>query len=198
MSWDESRPRRSDLVRDFGLVVRSHKTELRAGLEDHFYWTDSSAASAGEPRYAAGSTATGTARAFYDTESRVSAFRDGSLFITSDTTRLYGLTSVSSVLLGSSRAVHNPLTGPAADIRVLIQSDETTVGVSDGTANVSFPIEYEMPPSVMVGLRFSADNSGGNIGLSSITAGGFVATVERSIAGNPAIWWRSNGTTDIV
>lgn len=194
MSWPEDRPVGRDSVSDFGLVVRSHKTEFRSGLEKHFYWTDSSNASAGEPRLAISLTTPGSCRAFYDTESNVSAFRDGALFVASDTTRLYGLTSGSSFLLGSARAVRNPTTGPVESLRQLVQSDETTIGVGDGTHSFAFPTVYSIAPALMVTAKYPTANTDTRIGVSVVTAGGFTAVVDRSGSGNPAMWWRSSGT----
>lgn len=197
MSWDESRPRRSDLLRDFGLVVRSHKTEFRAGIEDHFYWTDSSGASGGESRLTIGLGVMGSCRAFYDVESNVSAFRDGSLYLTSDTTRLYGLTSVSSFLLSSTRAVRAVTTGAlGTGLRVLIQSGEET-SVSDVSVGISFPTAYGAPPSVMITAGYPGAQVDAVIGISGITASGFTAVAQSTGAGNISIFWRSMGTVAI-
>ena len=105
MPWRENKPDPDDKLNELGEVIRSQKTEFRSALEKHFFWTDSSNASAGEPRLSDGSANAGTARAHFAAESAVSADRDGKLFLASDTTRLFGLTSGESFLLGSQRAI---------------------------------------------------------------------------------------------
>jgi len=194
MSWPEDRPEGRDFVSDFGPVIHSHKTEFRAGLEKHFYWTDSSNASAGESRLTIGATVTGSCRAFYDTESRVSAFRDGALFVTSDTTRLYGLTSGSSFLLGSARAVRNLDTGPSGSLRQLVQSEETTIVNLDGSFTFTFPTAYSDPPSLMATIRYPNANTDGRMGMSAITAGGFTVVTFTPVGTALSVWWRSSGT----
>ncbi|KKM91686.1 hypothetical protein LCGC14_1226010 [marine sediment metagenome] len=197
MSWPEDRPEGRDFVSDFGPVIHSHKTEFRAGLEKHFYWTDSSNASAGESRLTIGLTVTGSCRAFYDTESRVSAFRDGALLVTSDTTRLYGLTSGSSFLLGSARAVHNPTTGPVGSLRQLVQSDEVGTAHTDGSFNFTFPVEYSIAPALMITAKYPSGNRDGRVGISTVTAGGFTGVIEGTVGSGVGIWWRSSGTVAI-
>ena len=152
MSWVDDKPERTDLVRDLGPLVRSQKTEFRAAIEKHFFWTESSGLSAGEPNHQIGSATTGSCRAFFGTESQVStALSDGQLMVTSDTTRLYALTSVSSVMIGSARAIHNQIISQnSGDQRVLVQSDLSTLGHGDGVFVISFPVEYSAPATSVV------------------------------------------------
>ena len=198
MSWDESRPESSDLVRDFGLVVRSHKTEFRAGVEQHFLWTESSGLSAGEPELdASGATARGTCRAFYGTQSQVSAFRDGCLMVTSDTTRLFAVTETNSVFLGSARAITaNPVFGLPDNNQMLIQSDQSNAMFGDGTFNISFVTAYTQLPVVTAISRVVLDNNSGNVAISDVTAGGFEFKVE-TLNANVEVHWRAVGSAAI-
>ena len=198
MSWDETLPENDDQVKGIGGVLRDRKADFRAALERHFYWTDSSNASAGVPRLYTASADTGSARAFYAAESAVSAHRDGTLFVTSDTTRLVGLTSASSVLLGAGRAVHLSATS-ASNHYVLVQHGHVITEIStslltDKSYSIAFPITYNGVPSVFL----SEQSIGfGSVGISAVTQGGFTMVNERNGFGNNGVRWRSVGTTDL-
>ena len=198
MSWIEDKPERSDLIRDFGPLVRSQKTEFRAAVEKHFFWTESSGLSAGEPNHQVASTATGSCRAFFGTASEVSASRDGQLMVTSDTTRLYALTSASSVMVGAAAAVTNPLTGSSGNLRVLVQSDELSSNFANGTFNISFPVEYGAAPTqLVIQPRFNANNEMAYAVISDLTAGGFEFKQIMNVGANALMMWRSVGTVAI-
>ena len=197
MSWVEDKPERSDLVRDFGPLVRSQKTEFRAAVERHFFWTESSGLSAGEPNHQVASTATGSCRAFFGTGSEVSASRDGQLMVTSDTTRLYALTSAGSVLLGAAAAVQLPLTGASGNLRVLVQSAQAATNYADGTHNIAFPVEYAAAPThLVIQPKLANNNDGAYAAISDITAGGFEFRVQ-NLTASTELWWRSAGTVAI-
>ena len=199
MSWIEDKPERSDLVRDFGPLVRSHKTEFRAGIEQHFLWTQSSGASAGEPALdASGATARGTCRAFFGPASEVSAFKDGCLMVTSDTTRLVAITSADSVLIGSARAiVANPTTGLADNEQMLVQSDQGSAVFANGVRNVSFDTVYTQIPILTAGPKIIVNNGVSFLAISNVTTGGFEFRIENTTGGNPEIWWRAVGSAAI-
>ena len=73
MSWVENRPQGNDPLRETDELLRSQKREISVGVGKHFFWTESSGASAGEPRLSLGSNGPGSARAFYGTQSQLSA-----------------------------------------------------------------------------------------------------------------------------
>lgn len=184
MSWDEGVPRPTDRLQDLGTQVRSNKTALRTGVDKHFFWDDSSGLSAGIPRLSSGSLGPGSARAFYGTTSQVSAYRDGALMVTSGNSRLYGLTSVSSHLLGAT----NMIAFFSADTitqssRVLPQTGITNAGASALT-HITFPVAYGgVPYAVLLTggvpsatnaytyALVSADNSGFTVQQSQIGTG---------------------------
>ena len=202
MTWPESKPVQGDLVSDLGSVLRSHKTEFRAGLEKHFYWTDNSNSSAGEPRLSDGSFGPGSARAFYGTASEVSAFRDGSLMVTSDTSRLFGLTSGASVLLGSSRAIVSDGSAIAAvpGSRRLIQSGLTFASLGD--SGHSFPTAYSsVPPSMLIQRIVDGDagfDLGRRVSIAQIGTSSFTLRVENAGGASAmTILWRSDGTRSL-
>jgi len=201
MTWNESRPRGDDQISDFGRVIRSQKSEFRAGIENHFVWDDASGLSAGEPRLQSGTTLTGSARGFYAAESVVSAFRDGALFVTSDTTRMYGLTSTESFLLGSSRAVRSDFVTTVGNHYTLIQDGTESVtipGGSDHTVfDVTFPTVYNIAPTVIVTATIPDSNTNARASPSGITTGGFVMNITQETGvGSPGAVWRSVGTVD--
>src|SRR5574341_1414210 len=105
MAWQENKPTGTDLLKELPAFLRSQATTIRTFLEQHFYWTQSSGASAGVPLLSDGSAGPGSARAFYGPQSEVSAAPSGKLMVTSNTSRLFGLTSDSSHLLGSRLAI---------------------------------------------------------------------------------------------
>ena len=197
--WIEDKPERTDFVRDFGPVIHSHKTEFRAGIEQHFLWTQSSGLSAGEPALdASGAAARGTCRAFYGTASQVSAFKDGSLMVTSDPTRLVAITSADSVLIGSARMiVANPTFGLGNDEQMLVQSDQGSAVFANGTRNVSFDTVYTQIPIVTAGSKINVDNGVSFLAISNVTTGGFEFKIENTTGGSPEIWWRAVGSAAI-
>ncbi len=198
MSWSESKPVNNDLVSEIGKVIRNQKAEFRAGIEKHFFWTEHSATSAGEPRL---SNTTGSARVFYGTESQVSAFRDGSLMVTSDTSRLYGVTSSSSVLLGSINAIVSDGTSQDGQpgTRHLIQTQIITPSLGD--SGHDFPITYNSAPSLLIQRIVNADsefNFARHIGIADITASRFTLRVEdNGGTGTLTVRYRSDGTVDL-
>ena len=202
MTWPESKPVQGDLVSDIGSVIRSHRTELRAGLEKHFFWNDNSNSSAGQPRLSDGSFGPGSARAFYGPQSEVSAYRDGSLMVTSDTSRLFGLTSDASVLIGSAQAVISDGTGVAAVAghAQMIQSGLTFASLGD--SGHSFPSTYASPPKTMLIQRIVDGDAGFDLGrrvaIAQIGTSTFTLRVENAGgASGMTILWRSDGSIGI-
>lgn len=168
MTWDENKPRLKDLILDIGPVLHSHKTEFRAGIEKHFFWDESSGASAGEPRLSDGSLGPGSARAFYGAASEVSANRDGGMMVTSDTSRLYGLTSLSSAGIGGSLAVidYSAATIPT-NKRNLVQSG--TVAEDTGSYTTAFPTAYDGVPALRIQATKAMSSNTDFDGWSAVT-----------------------------
>lgn len=173
MSWREDKPRESDLLQDFALTVRQRKADFRSAITKHFYWQENSGASAGIPR--ASSSTPGSARAFYaTTQSEVSAYRDGTLLVQSTTSRLYALTSASSVLVGSKHAlVVDTIAASqiAAGSRYLSQvSFGRALGGGSFTTNWGTP--FSATPRVLLSLEPNGAGAFYTYSLSTATTGG--------------------------
>jgi hypothetical protein len=98
IAWDEATPAGSESIGQGDNRIRSMKTDLRTALDDEHAFP-ASGGTAGYHR-------AGSARAFYGTQSRVSAshstasIADGRLMFTSDTSRLFGVGSGGTAFIG--------------------------------------------------------------------------------------------------
>ena len=98
IAWDEAAPTGSESIGNGDNRIRSMKTDLRTALDDEHVFP-SSGGTAGLHRV-------GSGRAFYGTQSRVSASttsapaQDGRLMMTSDTSRLFGVGSGGTTYIG--------------------------------------------------------------------------------------------------
>lgn len=103
IAWDEATPAGSESIGQGDNRIRSMKTDLRTALDDEHAFP-SSGGTAGYHR-------AGSARAYFGTQSRVSAsastasFADGRLMLTSDTSRFFGVGSEGTVLIGGNKVV---------------------------------------------------------------------------------------------
>ena len=115
IGWDESIP---PITEQAGLGyarIQSDKTSTRQGLDAEHGWPSAGGLS--------GFHRLGSARAFVGTQSRVSSSdTDGRLMVTSDSSRLFGVGSTGTVLLGAAAmlsmgsfpvATPNGITGPS-------------------------------------------------------------------------------------
>ena len=99
ISWAEAVPAGSESIGLGDDRIRSLKTDVRTALDDEHIWP-SSGGTAGLHR-------TGSARAYFGTQSRVSASTtsapaaDGRMMLASDTTRLFAAGSEGTALLGA-------------------------------------------------------------------------------------------------
>ena len=96
-TWDEGVPDANESVGLGDDRIRSTKSTVRTALDSEHVWS-SSGGTVGQHRY-------GSARAFYGAQSAVSAsdtsvVADGRMMIASDTSRLFGVGSTGTVLLG--------------------------------------------------------------------------------------------------
>lgn len=179
IAWDEDKPADSNAYSQFPGELRSFKTALRTGLEQHFYWQDgASIASAGQMK-------PGAARAFYATESALSNYTNGFLLVASDTSRLYGLvSSATTAFVGSARAIEHT-TLPQQTARWLIQggTGHSGGGLSSTTA---FPTAYAVAPSVMCSLLTGAQSTVtlAILSISALTSGGFTVDSYRVDTGS--------------
>lgn len=186
IAWDEAQPSNTSNAGLADDELRSLKSALATGLGTDLFWPGSgggSAASAGEMR-------PGKARAYFGTESQVSGVTSGALMVTSDTSRLFGLTSGGTVFLGSSRAVeYARFTGPNS--RTVICSGVDAIG------SIAFGVEYDITPVVIL----SAETSASTVGvpyMSSVTRARVTVDVKRvgggAFGSGWSIHWTSIGT----
>ena len=143
MAWNEQKPQPTDIPNlDLPSLITGNKIAFRQAVEKHSFWTDSSTNSIGQTRLSDGSFGPGSARAYFDVQSNVStvdaASKDlgGRLFVTSDTSRLFGY-GASPILLGSKNAIvyqtGSQATIPAGNRILSCDGLEVTVSTSSGT-----------------------------------------------------------------
>ena len=172
MSWHEDRPQDTDRVTDWAATLRARKVDVRSALSKHFYFQEHSGTSAGIPRLS--TTTPGSARAFFGLASQVSAYRDGALFVTSDTSRFYGLTSTSSFLLGGRDVVvfNSPAAGETADQRYISQISFAR-GLGKGSYTTNWGTPFAEVPRVVLSQEVNVYTNFYTVSLSSVSAGGF-------------------------
>ena len=217
MVWSDGFPS-ADEVPDNRLasLLTTQKIAFRTAIEKHSFWTDSSLASAGVPRLSVGSFGPGSCRAYFSPVSSLSTHDSvlkplvGRLYITSDTSHLYGfippiaaygfLDNELPILLGS----HNAIVWQA-DSQVTMQSNTevvvnigtTTQASSITTAAIAFPVAYAATaPAVQLQVLSSVTTSMAAVQATSITTGGFVLSL-RTLFGTTSdftVLWRSHGT----
>lgn len=96
LSWNEASPANAESAGSGATILRSTQTSIRFGLNDEHYWPSTGGDNVGYHRF-------GSARPYYGTQSRVSSSgSDGRLMLTSDTSRLFGVGSGGTVLLGGA------------------------------------------------------------------------------------------------
>lgn len=179
ISWNEANPPGSQAVGLGDDRIRSMKTDIRNGLDSEHVWP-SSGGTVGQHR-------PGSARAFYGTQSRVSAsdtsvVADGRMMITSDTSKLFGVGSEGTLLLGAgplamSLGSYVPITFPQR-LQVAV---EVGRGVSDanGEFTVTFGSAFSARPFLLANPASVQTTHTEDIRLLSCTASAFTGmTVE--------------------
>jgi len=203
MPYRETKPAASDPLNEFPSDMTANIIALREGIEKHSFWTDNSGVSAGIPRLSDGSFGPGAARAFFDVASSASTTLSttkplaGRLYITSDTSRLYGYASDATMLLGGKNAVvYYPSNATiTAGARFLVQIG--TVSVSSQTQNVIFTSQYSVAPTVQLSAFASAASRIVIAQATSITTSAFSVRVLDVFGGSTqtrTIQWLSTGT----
>lgn len=204
MVWHELKPAAGDPLSEFPSVMTDQALTLRQGLEQHLFWTESSGASAGIPRFVDGSAGPGAARAFFDVESnassQVSATKalGGRLFVASDTSRFFAYApSGHSVLAGSASAiVHATSTATIpTNTQVLVQLGAFSI-VSTSTTTTAFPSAYSAAPFVQLMPMSTGTTNLWNAALLGSTTTNF--TVRLGVIFGSAspltVYWRSHGS----
>lgn len=203
IGWSETDPADTESAGLADDRMRSIKTSVRQSLDDEHNFPSSGGNNVGYHRY-------GSARAYVGTQSRVSSSgTEGRLMVTSDTSRLFGVGSGGTVLLGagptslSLGSTYGQTTFPQRSHWV----EEIGDGVlnSSGTTQITFPNSgYSGQPRLWLQvIAQSATAIGGGLTLLSyVTEGKTTASVFgcRSTDGSNSnvsgvyFVWRSLGT----
>ena len=215
MPWNDKKPQGTDPLSEYPSMLTNQLTSIASAMEQHFYWTVRSGASAGIPAL---STITGSARAYFGTQSQVSSStattlvkaQAGRLMLTSDTTRLYMIQGNSSVttgtgpvLLGSDHIVANygaSFVTVQTDTRWLEQCGVTSGVSCFVNTHVAFPSQYSVTPIVQVTCSAQSSGSVAMAFLTGLDKSGFTVTVSpapTTITASPlstAVYWISTGT----
>lgn len=199
VTWAEATPAANEIAGLGDDRIRSMKTSVREALDSEHVFP-SSGGTAGQHRV-------GSARAFYGTQSRVSAsdtsiVADGRMMIASDTSRLFGVGSEGTVLLGAgpkalSVGSFTPQTFPQRHYLV----EEIGREASDGAGRfvVTFPNSgFSAAPHVQVWSGVSNFAAAAYIAqLNAIEASGFSAHIRDAdnnlIVSQVSLMWRALG-----
>lgn len=207
MVWHELKPAAGDPLSEFPSVMTDQAVTLRQGLEQHLFWTDSSGASAGVPRFADGTAGPGAARSFFDVESnassQVSATKalGGRLFVASDTSRLFAYAaSGHSVLAGSAFAiVHATSTATIpSNTQTLVQLGSFSMA-STSTTTTAFPSAYSAAPIVQLMPMSTGTTNFWTAAVLGSTTTNFTTRLG-VLFGNASpltVYWRSHGTVSL-
>lgn len=199
--WQENKPEPGDIPNaELCSLITSNKVALRTALEHTIYWSQSSGLSAGVSAYT--DQPPGSARAYYGTQSQVSATSvGGKLMVTSDTKRLFGLGSTTSWLLGSRQAIIGD--GQAGtftnNVRRMVQSG-STVGIAAGATiyRQDFPVAYTgVSPIVQLAPAWSGATQWFLPSVVSRNASGFsfsLGTGAVTSSNSCTVYWYSDGT----
>lgn len=212
--WDETSPPGPESVGLGAARIRSLKTSVRNALDAEHHFPSSSST--------AGAHRLGSARAFYGTQSQVSsADTTGRLMVTSNTSRLMGVShasAASALMLGAGPLTPSfgswlpvsfgtvPQTkGIAMESGITKQSGAGLPG--GATIDVTFPTAFDSPPFVFFQTGRAGDGyltSHVHFNCAIITASGFTgAMVEDANGGgvaghsNSTLWWLAIGTRNL-
>lgn len=224
MGWQERKPVATDVPNlELPSLITSNKLVFRQAIEKHSFWTDSSGASVGLPRLSDGSFGPGSARAYFDTQSQMSISdasqkaMKGRLYITSDTSRLFGYASeTTSTLLGSVNAIVYQIASQATaatNTRVLVQIGTAPIVITSSgtsTGSVVFGKTYNVAPQVQVTPRAPSANSSAlnpNVvfsfpAITAVSTSGFSVALRTFNSGltlnfSTDLLWRSHGSVGL-
>jgi len=202
VTWLEKKPEPGDIPNaDLASLLTSNKQAFDGAVGKHFFWNESSGASAGIPRLSDGSFGPGSARAFYITQSQVSSAtsRDALLAVTSNTSRLFAMTSTASVLVGSKNAVVAGAPSAAtitAGCRILVQSGSSGGLTQAGSPwIINFPIAYAVAPLVLVTTAYSIATAPLSPSVAAST--GSISVGVNGSGSACTVYWRSEGTVPL-
>lgn len=187
IGWDETSPADGSGANTGASAIRSLKSNLAGGLSGAIYWPGSGGAS----NASAGQPVPGAWRAFYGKQSTVSAYADGAMQVTSDTSRLFGVGSTGTMFLGSASALEHT-TYPGTNVRWVMAS-----GVTVSSTSFAFGPVYNGLPIV----TFSVTTSGVTsvIGVLDSLTSSQARVIAYNATGLPlgsatTVYWQSVGT----
>ena len=195
IGWNEAEPSDSSAANLGATELRSLKTTLATALANAMYWPGSGGASAAS----AGLPLPGKWRAFFGPQSAVSAYADGALYVTSDTSRLFGVGSGGTMFLGSAQALEQAAV-PGGNARWVLSSGTAVASSAFSYGSVSSgalqsPLTYNGLPVVTYSLTSSSVTVLVGV-ITSLGLGG--ATIAAyNLAGSPSVstvYWQSLGT----
>lgn len=176
--------------------IRSVKTSVQAVLDDEHNFPSAAGNAIGYHRF-------GSARPYYGTQSRVSSDgTDSRLMLTSDTSRLFGMTSAGTVFLGGQNVL-SIFTAPSTLPQRHIWVEES--GYIPATGSSVSTVVYSSAFSGIPNVQLQAEDSSVWISLVVVRS----RTTDLTISGwqysggsvGPtggfAGWWRSLGTRAI-
>lgn len=197
-----NRPADLDFVSDTPEILRSVKSAISSILSQHFFWTDNSGTSAGEPRYAPTSAKVpGTARAYYGPRSAVSnPGRPGTMMVVSDESKLVVFDSSGSAVIGGIN--HGGVAGVrSANCRWVVATGSAYTNNAGNSfiSKIAFGVTYDVPPVVTVSASTDWTATGKRIipSISTIiTTSHFSAGIQCGDGNFSAgtILWHSVGT----
>lgn len=200
LSWDENTPAGSESVGLGDDRIRSMKTSVRNALDSEHVFS-SSGGTAGQHR-------AGSARAFYGIQSTVSAsdtsnVADGRMMIASDSSKLFGVNSLGTVMLGAGPFALSvgSMVGVTLPQRAYVAVEFGEVTSAASTHQVTFPGSgFSGIPFVMASAHtetLSGDKPGRFVRLIGVSKTEFSAQVistENGDAVTAGIFWFSIGT----
>jgi len=145
IQWDGT-PVDSDNLGLGAGVIRSLKTAIQTGLASEHSWPTGGGAGSG-------AHLPGSAKAFVGTQSAVSAFEDGRLMLTSDTSRLFAVGSGGTSMIGGPRHLSMGSYPGGAPPQRYYWAEE--VGTSSITAGGSYQTAITFPNSGFSGVPFT-------------------------------------------
>ena len=169
IGWDESSPQETEVLGLGNDRIMSVKTSARIALDDEHAWPSAGGLS-GYHRF-------GSARPYFGTQSRVSSSgTDGRVMLTSDTSRLFGVGSGGTVLLGGGAvmSVDSWPTGANPQRHHFVESFGTSITAGGGNVRVTFPNSGFSAIPVVTATPFSNGTTAAMVAISESRTTDFV------------------------
>ena len=193
VGYDENAPPSTDSLGGLAPHIQSVKTNLRGGLDSEHDWPSTTGTH--------GAHRMGSAKAFFAAQSYVSSSdTNGRLFLASDTSRLFGVGSGGTVLLGAPTLLSMG-TSTAQRSQWVIETGTASTRSSDGTTQITIPNSgYSGIPYLQI---TASRMTQGTFGLSTntVTATTFFVhsklSTPASLTLNCDFHWMSLGTRQL-